>query len=91
MPQCARLDVTPVVANASAIATIDKKPWTWQWDGTQLRIRGVENGTRVALYDLRGILISSTVSTGDDVLTATGTGRNFILKVGEVNRIVYRQ
>ena len=91
MPQCARLDVTPVVANASAIATIDKKPWTWQWDGTQLRIRGVENGTRVALYDLRGILISSTVSTGDDVLTATGTGRNFILKVGEVSRIVYRQ
>ncbi len=91
MPQCARLDVTPLVGTSSAIATVAARPWSWQWDGTQLHVSGVEAGTRIALYDLRGILIGSVQSADGDVLLTTGNRRTLVLKVGEVSRIVHRQ
>ena len=91
MPQCKKLDVTPILADASAIVAIDTKPCKWQWDGAALRISGVKSGTRIALYDLRGILISSTIANGTDVRINVGKGYRFILKVGEVSKIVCRQ
>jgi hypothetical protein len=91
MPQCARLDITPIMGEAAAITTMSSRPWTWQWDGEQLLIKNVERGTRIALYDLRGILVGSTVCRGDDALMPTGSNSHLILKVGEVSRIVCRQ
>ena len=91
MPQCARLDITPIVGDVSAITTIGTKTWKWHWDGQQLRVCGAAEGTRISLYDLRGILISSTIANGTDVLMNVGKGNRFILKVGDVSRIVCRQ
>lgn len=91
MPECARLDITPIVAAPSAIATIGTKPWTWHWTDGQLCISSAAVGTRISLYDLRGILLESATATESDVLMNVGKGQNFILKVGEVSRIVCRQ
>lgn len=90
MPQCLQLVLTPITGDDSAIADVETPQWSWQWNGGQLCVSGAEAGTRVSIYDLRGILQSSAVSEGTDVLMNVSKGRNYILKVGEVSKIVCR-
>ena len=91
MPQCTQIVVTPLVYDDSAIADIKTPQWSWQWTDGQLLISDAEAGTRISLFDLRGILIGSAISTGADVLMDVSKDRNYILRVGDVSRIVCRQ
>jgi hypothetical protein len=91
MPQCYRLVVTPLIGDASAIVSLQAPQWTWQWNDEQLCVSGIAAGTRISLYDLRGILIGSAVATGNDVLMNVGRGHHYILKVGDVSKIVCQQ
>lgn len=91
MPQCQQLVVTPLIGDASAIASLATPQWTWQWIDGQLCISGVTAGTRISLYDLRGILLVNVVATNTDTLLNVGKDRYYILKVGGVSKIVCRQ
>ena len=82
MPECQRLIVTPILKEASAIASLDKPTWTWQRDGDRLILTGVPEGTSIALYDLRGMQIRQVTATGYDEMTVP-VGRPCVLRVGE--------
>ena len=82
MPDCQRLIVTPILRESSAIASLDAPTWTWRRDGDRLTLTGVAEGTSIALYDLRGMLIHRATATGyDEMIVAAG--RPCVLKVGE--------
>jgi hypothetical protein len=42
----------------------------------------VPAGTKVDLYDLRGMLLSTTVSNGSDIVIPLSKGQLYVLKVG---------
>lgn len=82
MPDCRSLTVNAVIEPASGITTAGEAGWTWHRDADRLFLTGVPAGTRVQLYDLRGVLLHATVSDGSAIVVPLAAGRLHILKVG---------
>ena len=82
MPQCNSISVNAILGNATAIDTISELAWTWRKDGDRLIVSGVAQGTRVQVYDLRGMVLYSAVSDGSDITLTLRSGQLHVLKVG---------
>jgi hypothetical protein len=82
MPQCSSMAINVILSDASAIDSVEEVQWTWHKDGERLWLTGVPTGTRVELYDLRGMLISKAVSDGSDIVLRLYSNQLHVLKVG---------
>ena len=84
MPQCTRLIINPIVSTTDAIDMLVENDWTWHLEphASSLYLSGVPAGTRVALYDLRGILLHQTTAAGSDLILPTKSGNTYVLRVG---------
>ena len=82
MPTCASLAVNAILGDASAINSFEEPQWTWLRDDESLILANVPAGTKVLLYDLRGILLHSVVSDGSELILPVSKGRFHVLKVG---------
>ncbi len=82
MPQCNSIVINAVLGEASAINSVSESKWKWQKDGNKLWLTDVPEGTKVELYDLRGMLLSSTVSNGSAIMLPFRMGQLYVLKVG---------
>lgn len=82
VPQCNSIVINAVIGDATAINSVSEDQWTWRKDGNRLWLTGVPAGTKVDLYDLRGMLLSTTVSNGSDIVIPLSKGQLYVLKVG---------
>ena len=84
MPQCTRLIINPIVGTADAIDVLAEREWTWYLEPStsNLYLSGVPAGTRVALYDLRGILLHQVTATGSNLVLPANFGNTYVLRVG---------
>lgn len=83
MPKCTRLIVTPILTEKSAIASMTQESWTFTHYGDQLTLTGVDAGTTIRLYDLRGVLLQQLKATGMPQITLdVKSGQAYVLKVG---------
>jgi hypothetical protein len=86
MPTCASLTINAILGDASAINTFEEHKWTWRRDGESIILSGVPAGTKIQLYDLRGILLHSIVSDGSELVLPVSKGSLQVLKVG--NKVI---
>ena len=83
MPTCANLTVNAILGSSSGIDTLSEPTWTWQRNGDQIVLYGVPAGTKVVLYDLRGVLQRSVVSDGSEIILPVSSRQINVLRVGE--------
>ncbi|MBQ9215668.1 MAG: CotH kinase family protein [Prevotella sp.] len=85
MPECSSLNINVILADAddpSGISTITEQEWGWHKDGNLLILYGVPAGTKVQLYDLRGMLLNTVVASGEEIILPLKTNALHVLKVG---------
>ena len=82
MPSCSSIAINAILGEASAISSVREQAWTWQRYGDEITFSGVPAGTKVQVYDLRGILLRSVVSDGSDIVLPCPQGRLHVMKVG---------
>lgn len=56
--------------------------WKWRWNEGVLTLYNIDKGTRVVLYDLKGIPFKSVIANGTDIQWQLPANKVFILKVG---------
>ena len=82
MPACSSLAINAILGDASGISNQIEAPWTWHKSGSQLVVSGVPAGTKVQLFDLRGMTVYSSESNGYDIIIPLTSGKLYVLKVG---------
>ena len=82
MPECSSIVINAILANASGINNVAETQWTWQKNGSQLIVTGVSVGTKIQLFDLRGIPVYSTISDGTTITIPLNSHTIHVLKVG---------
>jgi len=82
MPQCSRLVINPIVSSADGIDMLADDSWNRLRDDHHLYLTGIPTGTRVALYDLRGLLLYQATATGADITLPATKNQPYILRVG---------
>ena len=82
MPECRNLLLTTILRDVTGISDVQHDTWTWVRHGDELILCDVASDTRIALYDLRGMLLYQTTATGSDLRIPAVEGRLLILKVG---------
>ena len=82
MPTCKSLAINPILGDATGISNVDEDNWIWQKSGKQLTLTGVPAGTKIQLYDLRGMSIYTALSDGSTVTITLPTNQLHVLKVG---------
>ena len=82
MPVCSSIVINAILANASGINNIAETQWTWQKNGSQLIVTGVSVGTKVQLFDLRGMPVYSSISDGTTIAIPLNSHTIHVLKVG---------
>ena len=86
MPICSSLAINAILGEATAIDILRESEWTWQRDGDRIVLTGVAAGTKVQIYDLRGILLRSVVSDGSEIILTVPQSGLHVLKAG--NKVV---
>jgi hypothetical protein len=82
MPACSSIVINAILANASGINNIAEAQWTWQKNGSQLIVTGVSVGTKIQLFDLRGMPVYSSISDGTTITIPLNSRTIHVLKVG---------
>ena len=82
MPECSNLMISTIVSDESGIDDIKQTNWTWLRHGDEIIVCDVPTSTRVALYDMKGMLLYQTSATGAEVRMPATDGKLYILKVG---------
>ena len=82
MPSCTKVIVNAKFGAADGIDQQSLKKWTWQISGNQLQLSNIPARTRVALYDLQGILLSEAEGNGSEITLPLTPQRAYVLKVG---------
>lgn len=82
MPECSSMVINAVMGVGSGIDSVSEPQWTWQKDGNRLILCGVPAGTRVQLYDLRGIQLQAVDADGSVIILPLAPGQLHLLKVG---------
>ena len=82
MPTCKSLAINPILGDATGISNVDEDNWIWQKSGKQLTLTGVPAGTKIQVFDLRGMSIYNAVSDGSTVTITLPTNQLHVLKVG---------
>ena len=83
MPECSNLLIATVVSDMTGISNIEQQSWTWLRQGDEIIVCDVPASTRVALYDLKGMLLYQTMATGAEIHIPAADGKLCILKVGD--------
>lgn len=83
MPSCSNLLIATIVSDATGISHTVQHNWTWLLHGDEIIVCDVPASTRVALYDLKGMLLYQTVATGEEIHIPAADGKLYILKVGD--------
>ena len=80
---CKSVSIEAILGDETGISTATVQP-LWQWKRTigGVNVSNVPAGEKVSLYDLRGVLLSESVSDGSDIFLPAASGKLFILKVG---------
>lgn len=65
------------------VMTFKSPVWKWHKEDGQVVLSSVPLGTKVQLYDMRGILLQSVVSEGSVLTLPLSSGQFHILKVGD--------
>jgi hypothetical protein len=83
MPACKKLKLTAIMGISDGIHDLAARQWHWRNDGHQLVVSGVNNGTDIMLYDVRGMLLHQVRGNGADILIPlTSSNQMYVLKVG---------
>ena len=82
MPACSSIVINAILANASGINNVAEAQWTWQKNGSQLIVTGVSVGTKIQLFDLRGMPVYSSISDGTTIAIPLNSHTIHVLKVG---------
>ena len=82
MPACSSIVINAILANASGINNVAETQWTWQKNGSQLIVAGVSVGTKIQLFDLRGMPVYSSISDGTTIAIPLNSHTIHVLKVG---------
>ena len=83
MPECTSLTINVRLgAGLTGINNVCEQEWIWHKDGRQLVLNGVPAGTKVQLYDLRGILLHTVVASGGEIVLPLNANALHVLKVG---------
>ena len=83
MPECSSMAINAVLGEASGInGNLAETPWTWLKSGSQLVVMGVPVGTKIQLFDLRGMPVYSSISDGTTVTIPLNSRTIHVLKVG---------
>lgn len=83
MPTCSSISINAILGSSTGIDTIEESAWTWQRDGEQIILYGVPVGTKVLLYDLRGVLLHSVISDGSNIILPVNSNQIHVLRVAE--------
>ena len=77
------VSIEAILGDETGISTSSVQP-LWQWKRTVggVNVSDVPAGQKVSLYDLRGVLLSESVSDGSDIFLPAASGKLYILKVG---------
>ena len=77
------VSIEAILGDETGISTASVQP-LWQWKRTVggVNVSDVPAGQKVSLYDLRGVLLSESVSDGSDIFLPAASGKLYILKVG---------
>lgn len=86
MPSCSSIAINAILGEASAISSVREQEWSWLRNGDEITLSGVPAGTKVQVYDLRGILLRSVVSDGSEMVLSCPQGRLYVIKAG--NKVV---
>ena len=83
MPECSSYAINAILSEASGInGNLAETPWTWLKNGSQLVVMGVPVGTKIQLFDLRGMPVYSSISDGTTVTIPLNSRTIHVLKVG---------
>ena len=83
MPSCTSITINAILSVSTGIDTMEEPAWTWQREGDRIVLSGVAAGTKVQLYDLRGMLLRSVTSDGSEICLPLGSGNLHVLRVGD--------
>ena len=83
MPECLNLMIATIIGDQSGINDIKQTNWSWLRYGDEIIVCDVSTSTRVALYDLKGVLLYQTSATGTDIRIPAADGKLYLLKVGD--------
>ena len=77
------VSIEAILGDETGISTASVQP-LWQWKRTVggVNVSNVPAGEKVSIYDLRGVLLSESVSDGSDIFLPAASGKLYILKVG---------
>lgn len=82
MPACSSITINAILGESTGISNVEETPWTWQKSGNQLVLTGVPAGTKVQVFDLRGMPVFSAIAKGSDITIPLTSGKLHVLKVG---------
>ena len=82
MPSCTKVIVNAKLGATDGIDQQSLRKWTWQISGNQLQLSNIPARTRIALYDLQGILLSEAEGNGSEITLPLTPQRAYVLKVG---------
>ena len=82
IPECTSMDISVILGDASAIKSLSENDWTWKKEGSYLYLSHVSEGTKVQLFDLRGMLLQTIVSDGTEISLPIVNHQLYVLKVG---------
>ena len=82
IPECTSIDISVILGDASAIKSLSENDWTWKKEGSYLYLSHVSEGTKVQLFDLRGMLLQTIVSDGTEISLPIVNHQLYVLKVG---------
>ena len=81
IPECTSMDISVIFGDASAIKSLSENDWTWKKEGSYLYLSHVSEGTKVQLFDLRGMLLQTFVSDGTEISLPIVNHQLYVLKV----------
>ena len=83
MPACSSMAINAILSEASGInGNLAETSWTWLKSGSQLVVMGIPIGTKIQLFDLRGMPVYSSISDGTTVTISLNSRTIHVLKVG---------
>lgn len=83
MPFCDLFSVNAIIGNSSGISETLNRRWSWKNSDGQIIVSGVDSGTHVSLYDMRGMVVAKTTAS-DQTVTMSGLPEGYyIMKVGD--------
>ena len=84
MPKCISVNVEIEMTDIDdGIMNFKSSSWKWRKDDDHVVLSSVPIGTKVQLYDMRGMLLQSVVSEGTALTLPLSSSQFHILKVGD--------